>query len=346
VRVGDLRDDVLAATRDVTTDPTAQAVLTSIYSDEVLHARLGCRTCGTRSRSAGKAGSTRAAEMLAAGVARGGETSSSASVRSGEVTDAVRTHGLMTPAEERVIFSTCVREVLVPGFRSPRYPGRQCGRRVRRRMGARSLILLVSACSGGGGAIPWIPALAPRNRTPPSRARRSAWRRTSSTPVLASRDAYVRLFDFVAVGEYEILLTATTLNGRLANLPTIRRPQFINEDGTPYPEARERATSATFYKILAQRTVGSGGCKAAEPRTHYGKQLASFESVCRRPPNGDRWRAQERSNAGRLQKLFDGRHRLGSDPARAASSHHLPPGGKGGLAVGVPPAAEQPRLTS
>jgi len=34
----------------------------------------------------------------------------------GEVTPAVREHGLMTPAEERVIFSTCVREVLVPGF--------------------------------------------------------------------------------------------------------------------------------------------------------------------------------------------------------------------------------------
>jgi hypothetical protein len=35
---------------------------------------------------------------------------------SGEVTAAIRGHGLMTPAEERVIFSTCVREVLVPGF--------------------------------------------------------------------------------------------------------------------------------------------------------------------------------------------------------------------------------------
>lgn len=32
---------VLSATRDLTTDPTAQAVLTSIYSDEVMHARLG-----------------------------------------------------------------------------------------------------------------------------------------------------------------------------------------------------------------------------------------------------------------------------------------------------------------
>ena len=32
---------VLSATRDLTVDPTAQAVLTSIYSDEVMHARLG-----------------------------------------------------------------------------------------------------------------------------------------------------------------------------------------------------------------------------------------------------------------------------------------------------------------
>ena len=36
----------------------------------------------------------------------------------GEVTEAVRAHGLMTPAEERVIYSTCVREVLVPGFQA------------------------------------------------------------------------------------------------------------------------------------------------------------------------------------------------------------------------------------
>ena len=32
------------------------------------------------------------------------------------ITDAVRGHGLMTPAEERQVFSACVREVLVPGF--------------------------------------------------------------------------------------------------------------------------------------------------------------------------------------------------------------------------------------
>src|SRR3954453_2837433 len=32
---------VLSATRDLTIDPTARAVLTAIYSDEVMHARLG-----------------------------------------------------------------------------------------------------------------------------------------------------------------------------------------------------------------------------------------------------------------------------------------------------------------
>jgi hypothetical protein len=32
---------VLSATRDLTTDVCAQEVLTSIYSDEVMHARLG-----------------------------------------------------------------------------------------------------------------------------------------------------------------------------------------------------------------------------------------------------------------------------------------------------------------
>jgi hypothetical protein len=42
----------------------------------------------------------------------------------GEVTDAIRKHGLMTAAEERQIYSGCVREVLVPGFEALGIP---CG---------------------------------------------------------------------------------------------------------------------------------------------------------------------------------------------------------------------------
>jgi hypothetical protein len=94
--------------------------------------------------------------------------------------------------------------------------------------------------------------------------------------VLQSRDAYVGLFDFVAVGEYEILLHRYDLNGRLANLEDDQREQFTGEDGTPYPEARERRNVGNFYPILAQRTVGTGGCSAAAPRTRYGRLLGVF----------------------------------------------------------------------
>jgi hypothetical protein len=94
--------------------------------------------------------------------------------------------------------------------------------------------------------------------------------------VLQSRDAYVALFDFVAVGEYEILLHRYDLNGRLANLEDDQREQFTGEDGTPYPEARERRNVGNFYPILAQRTVGTGGCSAEAPRTRYGRLLGVF----------------------------------------------------------------------
>jgi hypothetical protein len=94
--------------------------------------------------------------------------------------------------------------------------------------------------------------------------------------VLQSRDAYVGLFDFVAVGEYEILLHRYDLNGRLPNLEDDQREQFTGEDGTPYPEARERRNVGNFYPILAQRTVGTGGCSAAAPRTRYGRLLGVF----------------------------------------------------------------------
>jgi len=94
--------------------------------------------------------------------------------------------------------------------------------------------------------------------------------------VLQSRDAYVALFDFVAVGEYEILLHRYDLNGRLPNLDEDQREQFTGEDGTPYPEARERRNVGNFYPILAQRTVGTGGCSAAAPRTRYGRLLGVF----------------------------------------------------------------------
>ncbi|MDQ3366608.1 MAG: hypothetical protein M3680_14385 [Myxococcota bacterium] len=90
--------------------------------------------------------------------------------------------------------------------------------------------------------------------------------------VRTSQEAYVALFDFAAVGEMEILLHRYDLNGRLV-ISEAERAQFAAEDGTPYPAERERTNVASFYAFLAQRTVGSGACRATTPRTRYGRQL-------------------------------------------------------------------------
>ena len=106
---------VLSATRDLTEDPVAHAVLTSIYSDEVMHARLGWSYMRHAIDIGGQGVLDAAAAMLPRAL-RGVANVVEAERPSGAITDAVRGHGLMTAAEERVIFSTCVHEVLVPGF--------------------------------------------------------------------------------------------------------------------------------------------------------------------------------------------------------------------------------------
>lgn len=106
---------VLSATRDLTTDPTALAVLTSIYSDEVMHARLGWSYMRHAIETGGQGVIDAAAQMLPRAL-RGVANVVERERPEGAVTEAVRGHGLMTPQEERVIYSTCVREVLVPGF--------------------------------------------------------------------------------------------------------------------------------------------------------------------------------------------------------------------------------------
>lgn len=89
-------------------------------------------------------------------------------------------------------------------------------------------------------------------------------------------DAYAALFDFVAVGEMEILLHRYDLNGRLVNLDDKTKADFAAEDGTPYTAERERRNVGYFYKTLGQRTVGTGSCTSSAPRTNYGKLLASY----------------------------------------------------------------------
>ena len=145
-------------------------------------------------------------------------------------------------------------------------------------MGTRSLIL-VAALAGCGPKTPPAPA------RPTSIKDRVVF--DFEQAVKANKDAYVSLFDFVAVGEFEILLHRYDLNGRLQNLPEDMKERFAQEDGTPYPPERERRNVGNFYKILAQRTVGTGGCVASEPRTQYGKLLASpYEPLPEGTPPG------------------------------------------------------------
>ena len=105
--------------------------------------------------------------------------------------------------------------------------------------------------------------------------------------VLANKDAYVALFDFADVGEYEILLHRYDLNGRFPDLTDDKHAQFAGEDGTPYPPTRERRNVGNFYPLLAQRTVGTGGCTAHAPRSHYAQQLGKgFEPLPAGTPPG------------------------------------------------------------
>ncbi len=114
---------VLTATRDLTTDPVAHAVLTSLYSDEVMHARLGWSDLRYGLERGGDPVRDAAAAMVPRAL-RGVANVIERERPIGEVTPAVRGHGLMTPGEERKIYSQCVREVLVAGFEALGVP---CG---------------------------------------------------------------------------------------------------------------------------------------------------------------------------------------------------------------------------
>ncbi len=146
-------------------------------------------------------------------------------------------------------------------------------------MGHRSLILLLLAACGGSSA-------APTSAGAPA-AIQYRVSHDFEQAVMTSKDAYVGLFDFAAVGEIEILLHRYDLNGRLQNLSAEQKASFAAEDGTPYPAERERRNVGNFYKILAQRTVGTGECNTYEPRTQYGKLLGQpYEPLPEGTPPG------------------------------------------------------------
>lgn len=136
-------------------------------------------------------------------------------------------------------------------------------------MGPRSLILIAAAALAGCPKPQ--PAARPAPASLPERVVADF-----EAAVLAGRAAFEALFDFAAVGEMEILLHRYDLGGRLPNLPEDLKAEFAAEDGTPYPAERERRNVGSFYERLAQRTVGTGGCVAGEPRTRYGKLLGSY----------------------------------------------------------------------
>ena len=142
-------------------------------------------------------------------------------------------------------------------------------------MGSRRLIVLavLAACSAPAPASV-VPAAPPPEPAPPPLAPLAAKVAADfEAATLASKDAYVALFDFDAVGEYEILLHRYKLNGRLVNLEPDQKAALAAEDGTPYPAARERRNVGNFYPLLAQRTVGTGQCAGAVPRTHFARLL-------------------------------------------------------------------------
>jgi hypothetical protein len=136
-------------------------------------------------------------------------------------------------------------------------------------MGARSLIVVVAVVATGACG---HPAASPNPPTPAANLREKI-AHDFETAVVTSKDAYVALFDFAAVGEMEILLRRLDLNGRDVGLTDQQKEMFAKDDGTPFPETRERRNVGNFYPILAQRTVGTGGCKGGEPRGRYGRLL-------------------------------------------------------------------------
>lgn len=98
-----------------TTDPCALEVLRTIYSDEIMHARLGwsyLRYGLERDRDATIAAANEMIPVAIRGVARVVETPRPTHA----ISDALRGHGIMTPQEDRELFSQTIRDVLAPGF--------------------------------------------------------------------------------------------------------------------------------------------------------------------------------------------------------------------------------------
>jgi hypothetical protein len=173
---------------------------------------------------------------------------------------------------------------------------------------------LIAACGG-----PKAPPRPPRPEPLPERVVHDF-----ETAVLAGRDAFTELFDFAEVGAFEILLRRHDLLGRLPDLTDEEKADLAKDDGTPYPAERERRNVGNFYKRLAQRTVGTGGCRVEPLHWDYNQQLGRpFEPL---PPGNEAYDPLRT----RINAQLEGGGVVG---IRCA-------GGKGGLALVYSPRAD------
>lgn len=187
-----------------------------------------------------------------------------------------------------------------------------------RRSAGLVLALMTAACGARSSA----PARAPRPSTMPEQVVYDF-----ESAVLTSRAEFETLFDFAEVGAFEILLRRYDLLGRLPDLTDEERANLAKDDGTPYPAERERRNVGNFYKRLAQRTVGTGNCRAEEPHWDYNRLLGvPFEPL---PPGHEAYEPLR----VRVNAQLEGGGVIG---IRCA-------GGKGGLALVYSPRPEKPR---
>ena len=138
-------------------------------------------------------------------------------------------------------------------------------------MGRRGLILALAALAGACGSKPAPAAPRPGVDQLPARV---VW--DFEHAVLDSKESFVALFDFTAVGEMEILLHRYDLLGRLPDMDDDMREAYAAEDGTPYPPERERRNVGNYYAWLIKPAIARGSCQAMEPHWRW-RWLDTFD---------------------------------------------------------------------
>jgi len=133
--------------------------------------------------------------------------------------------------------------------------------------GMKRAVLLVSLAACGSKPI----AQGPRPADLPAQV---VW--DFERAVKTGQDEMLSLFDFAAVGEIEILMHRYDALGRLPDIDAETTEEYLAEDGTPYPPARERRNIGNYYGFLIRPAIGRGGCAAAEPTWAYNRLLDEY----------------------------------------------------------------------